>query len=222
MDAVADVCPDLIRSFDACGDPVFMVNDSWTIIYWNQEAEEAFGQRAADVCGKPCYQVIAGVDGDGRELCRPRCERWALARRGARIRNFEMRANPTRDVWLNVSILPITDPAGRTVALAHIARNIERAKRLERFAQDLVASGEQILAPPAASGASTAPTPVYLTARELEVLGHMARGSGTTAIAATLGVSKYTVHNHIAAVLNKLGVHSRGEAIAYAFQHHLV
>lgn len=224
----ADVlCPDLTRAFDACGDPVFVVRDDWTILYWNAEAEAAFGQRAADVVGRNCYEIIAGMDDDGRALCRARCERWGLARRGVRVRNYDMRCLPAHDTWLNFSILPINDPAGRPVALAHIVRNIERFKRLEHFVRDVASSAEQVLSRKAGNGNGGAngngeQQPLYLTGRELEVLGLLARGAGTKAMADSLGVSTYTIHNHIAAVLNKLGVHSRAEAVAFAFKHHLV
>lgn len=223
MDTASDICPDLIRAFNACGDPVLVVDDRWIIVHWNAAAEAAFGHSAADALGKHCYEIIAGVNGGGRQVCRARCEKWALARRGARVHHFDLRALPSHDVWVNASILPIVDPAGRPVALAHIFRNVERTKRLERFVRDLAASAEDILAPAASNGvAHDAPPPLHLTARELEVLGLLSRGAGTAAIGDRLGVSPHTVHNHIATLLGKLGVHSRAEAIAYAFEHRLV
>ena len=55
-----------------------------------------------------------------------------------------------------------------------------------------------------------------LTARELEVLGLLARGLRAGAIAAALGLSIATVRNHIRAILRKLGCHSQLEAVAEA------
>ncbi|HZP94955.1 MAG TPA: LuxR C-terminal-related transcriptional regulator [Candidatus Limnocylindria bacterium] len=221
MESQSDVCPELVRAMSACADPIFVVDETWTVTHWNKSAEAAFGQTAAEVQGRRCYEVMAGIDDGGREVCRVHCEKWALARRGARIQNFDIRALPTHDKWANVSILPLSDASGRTFALAHLLRNVGRAKRLEHFIQEISTAAEDVLAPHTSNGAIHGPSPVHLTNRELEVLMLLAHGAGTMTIAEKLGVSRHTVHNHIAVVLNKLGVHSRAEAVAYAFEHHL-
>ncbi|MBU6422696.1 MAG: PAS domain-containing protein [Chloroflexi bacterium] len=215
--AVAD---GILRTLEACGDPVFVVDDHWSIVSWNKAAESAFHRRADDVQGHPCYEVIAGADDSGRQVCRLHCEKWALARRGAPIHNFDIQALGDHGVWANVSILPISDAAGRPLALAHVLRNVNRAKRLERFLQELATDAEDVLAARATNGV-TERAPARLTLREAEVLGLLAHGAGTQVIADRLGVSTHTVHNHIAVILNKLGVHSRAGAVAYAFEHHL-
>lgn len=55
-----------------------------------------------------------------------------------------------------------------------------------------------------------------LNPRELEVLRLVARGRRNKAIAAALGITESTVKFHVAGVLKKLGVGSRGEAAALA------
>jgi DNA-binding NarL/FixJ family response regulator len=61
-----------------------------------------------------------------------------------------------------------------------------------------------------------------LTPREHEVLALMAEGLGQAEIAGRLVVSSKTVGNHIEHILWKLGVHSRAQAIAFAFREHIV
>ena len=61
-----------------------------------------------------------------------------------------------------------------------------------------------------------------LSARELEVLGLMAKGIGGRAIAERLFVSHNTVRNHAQSILRKLGVHSRLEAVSVARQEGLL
>lgn len=61
-----------------------------------------------------------------------------------------------------------------------------------------------------------------LTPREHEVLGLMADGLGQKNIAGQLAVSSKTVGNHIEHILRKLGVHSRAQAIAFAFREHMI
>ncbi len=51
-----------------------------------------------------------------------------------------------------------------------------------------------------------------LSPREAEVLGHIAKGFSDKEIAAALGVETGTAHAHVAAVLKKMGAHSRREA----------
>lgn len=221
MDAVNTICPEMLRAMDACADPVLVVDERWTILHWNKGAEEAFGTTAAEAAGRHCYDVVAGVDDAGREICRLNCEKWALARRKARIHNFDLQITPRHDSWANVSILPLTDPNGHTFALAHVLKNVGRVKRLEHFVRDLAANAEDVLAPHPRNGILHDATAIHLTNRELEVLMLLAHGAGTATIADRLGVSHHTVHNHIAVILNKLGVHSRAEAVAYAFEHHL-
>ena len=55
-----------------------------------------------------------------------------------------------------------------------------------------------------------------LTARELEVLQHLAEGASTTQASDQLGISSATLRAHVQAILRKLGAHSRLEAVAEA------
>jgi len=61
-----------------------------------------------------------------------------------------------------------------------------------------------------------------LTEREAQVLQLLAVGSAQEAIAAELHVSSKTVASHIQRILTKLDVHSRAEAVAYAYRNGLV
>ena len=61
-----------------------------------------------------------------------------------------------------------------------------------------------------------------LTARELEVLRLVARGLSNKEIAADLRITTHTVKYHLAAVLEKLGVRSRTEAVLLGVRKGLV
>jgi DNA-binding NarL/FixJ family response regulator len=61
-----------------------------------------------------------------------------------------------------------------------------------------------------------------LTPREREVLGLMARGLDNRAIAAQLVVSFTTVRGHVQSILEKLGAHSKLEAVARASEYGLL
>ena len=55
-----------------------------------------------------------------------------------------------------------------------------------------------------------------MTARELAVLRLVAEGLPNKTIAAKLGISEHTVKFHVNAILGKLGVASRTEAVVRA------
>jgi PAS domain S-box-containing protein len=63
---------------------------------------------------------------------------------------------------------------------------------------------------------------ISLTPRQAEVLHLLARGCSTHQIAGELGVAPDTVRNHVKALLGRLGVHSRLEAVVEAHRRRLV
>jgi HD-GYP domain-containing protein (c-di-GMP phosphodiesterase class II) len=61
-----------------------------------------------------------------------------------------------------------------------------------------------------------------LTAREVNVLQHLVRGTTTKEIGAALGLSPKTVDNHIQSIYGKIGVKTRGGATLFAMEHGLL
>ncbi|MDY7079946.1 MAG: response regulator transcription factor [Chloroflexota bacterium] len=68
----------------------------------------------------------------------------------------------------------------------------------------------ETVAPPGVAG---------LTGREVEVLRLLARGWDNARIAEKLCISEGTVKNHVTSIYAKLGMRSRAEAVAWAWQH---
>jgi DNA-binding CsgD family transcriptional regulator/tetratricopeptide (TPR) repeat protein len=64
--------------------------------------------------------------------------------------------------------------------------------------------------------------PARLTRREAEVLAYVQQGASNAEIAARLYLSEKTVHHHVSAILRKLGVGSRGQAVFAAAQRGLL
>jgi DNA-binding CsgD family transcriptional regulator len=110
------------------------------------------------------------------------------------------------------------DLSGDAIALQAI---VDRARALGGTVdvESVSGWGTRILArlPLQAAGETAVPAPLAdLGPRELDVLGELARGRRNREIAETLSISENTVKFHVANVLSKLGVHSRGEAAAVA------
>ncbi len=98
--------------------------------------------------------------------------------------------------------------------------------RTLRYAQALAEALDEAPATPAiaAQPADPASPPALhgLTPREVEVLRLIAAGQSNREIAAALSVSPRTIERHIEHLYRKIGAHSKAEATAYAFRHHLV
>ena len=86
--------------------------------------------------------------------------------------------------------------------------------------EELLARVRALLRRAGANGA--APPPLKLTARELEILQLLAEGRRQTEIADGLVISPRTVGTHIERILGKLGVHSRAQAVAFAYREGIV
>jgi DNA-binding NarL/FixJ family response regulator len=93
--------------------------------------------------------------------------------------------------------LAILDELGATAAAARCRRRLRRAG----------APGI-----PRGPRSATRANPGRLTDRQLEVLALLAEGMTNAEIATRLAVSIRTVDNHVAALLQRLGVHSRHDA----------
>ncbi len=86
---------------------------------------------------------------------------------------------------------------------------------LARLAQWQPAPGGPAQVPDASEAATS-----DLSGREREVLVLLATGQSNKLIARALDLSPHTVKRHVANVLGKLGVVSRGEAAAWWRAHH--
>jgi DNA-binding NarL/FixJ family response regulator len=61
-----------------------------------------------------------------------------------------------------------------------------------------------------------------LTGREVQILTLVAEGLGRDEIARRLFISPKTVGTHVERIFKKLGVHTRAQAVSFAYQHHLL
>lgn len=66
------------------------------------------------------------------------------------------------------------------------------------------------------------PNNCVLTARENEVLGHIAAGRSNREVGVSLAISENTVKSHLRRILQKLRLHNRLQVVAWAIHHGLV
>jgi DNA-binding NarL/FixJ family response regulator len=147
------------------------------------------------------------------------------------IRQVAERRPAQRFLALSVSDAPEDVIAViRAGARGYVTKTISGAELADAVRR--VADGDAVFSPRLAgfvldAFASLAPAEVdpeldQLTAREREVLRHIARGYLYKEIAARLGISTKTVEAHVSAVLRKLQLSSRHELSRWAVQRRLV
>ena len=122
-----------------------------------------------------------------------------------------------------IAILPDSEATGllRQIGVAGILSRTGQARRLlaalHAVSAGLTVTDPKLTGPrPSPSPSSAKPLPEPLTPRELEVLRLLAEGVTNRAIGTRLGISANTAKFHVQAVLGKIGVSSRTEAVVQA------
>jgi PAS domain S-box-containing protein len=207
---------DLDTLLSNTADGVCAIGVDGRIVFWNRSAERILGHTAREVVGKPCCEVFVGRDPAGNRLCYQGCHVQTLVARGETVEHFEMatRTKAGRPVWLDISLLAVPGARRDAATTVHLFRDVTTSHEVEALVRQRLAETR-----PAPENGQPPPD---LTRRELEILRLVAGGASTRSIAEKLHVSQATVRNHAQHVLEKLGVHSRLEAAAYATRHGLV
>lgn len=198
------------------GDAAFAVNDQGLICAWNPAAERLLGYASSEVLGRPCASILQGQGASGVRVCSEQCGIIDCALQGHEISNFEMeiKTRSKRRIWVNASILVFRDDRTRQRLLAHILRDINRAKEAEQLTSAFVRVAKKIAVLPETESALP-PTPA-LTDRERIVLRLIAEGKGTTYVSRELCISTGTLRNHLSHINAKLHTHNRLEAVIQA------
>jgi len=175
-------------------DGAFAIAPDGRVVIWNWMAEKILGWIAKDIIGRLADEALAG----GREQWR----NWRGI--GDAVERFEMEAQAKsgQSIWLDVGVVEV--PTNDSIVMrVYVFRDGSTTKTLMDAIQSL-------RAPVSAAGPRSS-----LTKREIEVLRLMTTGANTKALATRLLLSPATVRNHVQNILEKLGVHSRLEAVAW-------
>jgi DNA-binding CsgD family transcriptional regulator len=211
----------LIADLFRAADGVFAVDADQRITFWSRSSERFLGISAGQALGRRCYEFIRGCDSTGRPVCGAGCRlARCLTKQGAAPETFAIAIDGGRDAgrrWVSIVLAP--SPRKGLWTAFHVlhppetkpARASQSGVPPARRAPD---AGDESLLPqyPACT----------LTAREQEILQLLAAALPVGAISRQLYISRPTVRNHIQHILAKLEVHSKLEAVAYAYRHQLV
>lgn len=190
--------------------PVWVTDPDSKVSWMNQQAAELLGVPLSRGRGRPCFEVVGGVDQRGRRFCSPRCPGMERVRRGHRLSPFRITVagGAGRESWLRVLIIPVDHPERRGTWLVHCVVTSQREVRMERYLRNVAHRWN------GRDDARDERTQPELTRREEEILDLLSRDESLHVIAGRLNVSYVTVRNHVQHILAKMGVHSIAEAVA--------
>ncbi len=210
----------LFQSLEHSPDAVFVTDRTNHIVFWNEAARHMLGFTADEAIGGHCDRLLGGSDPFGNRYCTDECPIMRIANRGEIVRNFSLnlRTKESQHVVTQVSVLQLRAGGPDDYYLVHMLRaNAEPAE--QRPINEPVSSSRPRLV---AARESIDVRARKLTGREVEVLGMLAAGRTTPEIAERLHIAQLTARSHIQNILEKLEVHSKVEAVAFAFQKNLI
>jgi DNA-binding CsgD family transcriptional regulator len=214
---------DILDRIARSGEAVMAIDYGDRIVLWNKEAERLLGRPARSVLGKPCHEVMGGHDVHGNMYCYRACPVAHQARDTSSepVHSFPLDVKTgqgkTKRVTMSLFAVPNSRPSLSTIV--HVFR--ETDKKPSAFERRL-AEETRPPAPPLFPMSVGESASVELTPREQEILRSMSEGLSTAAIGKKLFIAPVTVRNHVQSILQKLEVHSKIAAVAYAYQHKLV
>jgi DNA-binding CsgD family transcriptional regulator len=179
------------------GDALLVFAPDLRVDVWNEELESLTGIPADEAIGRPCWEVLGGLDQRGAVVCHSGCSAARLAREG----------------W------PI--PARRILIRTAEGRKLVTMSTIAAVDADRSAVGLHLFQPTPDGEPEPAPES-ELTVRQQEVIELIAEGAPAKSIATRLGIAEVTVRNHIRAILLQLGCHSQLEAVAEARRRRLL
>lgn len=203
---------------------VFAIDRTDRIVVWNGACEKLLGYSASLVLGRFCFEVMGGRDLFGNVHCYENCPVVHQIRSvpDEPIHRFLMHVRTALGDTKALSVSAFLLEAGddRLGVIVHVLKSegnelSDLESRLHRLSLVTAAPGGRN--PKFGSGPAE-----ELTTREREILRCVARGLSTEDVADELCIATVTVRNHVRNVLQKLGVHTKFAAVAYAYQNEIL
>lgn len=202
-------------------DGSFAIDSRQRIIYWDKGCEELLGFSEHWALGRPCCDVLNGCHPvSGRALCQNNCQVAQLPEQNA-PKSFLLKVRDNNGEFINLTVNIVLVPSACTQGwhALHLLHRYQAGDVLGLLDQRTEDSRKH------KHSSTPLPSPEHasrLTPRETEVLGLMAEGISSRLISQRLHISHATVRNHIQHIQKKLHVHSKTEAVAYAYRHHFI
>jgi PAS domain S-box-containing protein len=213
---------DLFEFLEHTADAAFSVSDSGEICSWNVSAERLFGFERAEALGKTCSELFQGRDVLGTVVCaedRHLRDRVSL---GTLMPDFDLEVTVRSGgrIWVNISTIVHEDSRTGRRRIVHLARSVDGRKRTEALVQEVLEMSRQLVA---TSDKGLRPAPVApVSEQELRILSGLSEGRRAGEIARELKITSQTLRNHLHRINQKLGTHTRMEAVLHAIRRNLI
>ncbi len=213
---------DFFELLEHTADAAFAVTDAGEICSWNASAEALFGFGRAEAIGQTCFELFQGRGVLGTLVCTENCHVRDCAAHHTTIPDFdlEVKTRGGRRIWVNVSTMVHEDPKTGRRRIVHMARSIAARKRTEALVGRMLRMSKQLVESANDSAPSDPVTP--LSEQEHRVLRSFSEGRNPADIVSDLKISPQTLRNHLHHINQKLGTHTRLEAVTHAIRRHLI
>lgn len=204
----------LHQLFSRTSDAIFAIDETCHIVFQNPAFARILQRPATQISGHKCHQVLCGSALNGQRFCGSDCRVARDVVCGRAAENFDLVVSkPDRQlVWLSVGACTLLQPVDNAAAI-FVLRPVSAIQAISDFA----GSSPILFKEP-----NPLEKTVTLTRREQQILKLLTDGLGTETIARALHISRITVRRHLQNLFAKLGVHSRTEAVSFAFRNHLL
>ena len=215
---------ELIEVLEETADAAFCVNQQGEICSWNAAAEKLFGYSSSEAIGKSCYALLQGSGSLGTKLCTREFYARQGTVEGCRIPNFdlEVTVRSGRRIWVDLSTLVFKNGRTHPRLVVHLSRDITERKHNEDLLHKMLQLSKQIIAVSDGNGIGGLAPVSSLSEQEQSILRMFSDGKNSSEIARALGISLQTLRNHLHHVNDKLGTHSRLQAVMHAMHRKLI
>lgn len=213
---------ELFEFLDNTSDAAFAVSDSGEIYAWNASAEALFGFAREEVTGRTCFDLLQGRDPLRTLVCTEQCRVRDCAAHQVPIPDFdlEVKTRTGRRMWVNMSTIVHADRRTGRRLVVHLARDIDQRKQSEALVHRVLRLSRKIAEAPAEA---ERPAPIMpLSDQEQRVLQRFSEGLSATDVEQDLQISSQTLRNHLHHINQKLGTHTRLEAVIHAIRRQLI
>lgn len=196
---------------------LYAVDLNQRVTRWSPSAARLLGP-PEQALGRYCFEVTSALDPRNAGRCRLNCSVITAARQGRGHPDFEVFLPPCAGVdRARVSLMLVDGETAEDTIVLHVLDPIDDVPHTAD------APGQIRTMLQAATGGIDSSISrcsledgLSLTPRQRDVLVRLAAGKSPREIARALAVSDVTVRNHIQAAMERLGAHSRLEAVITA------
>ena len=215
---------ELFELLEQTADAAFCVDEQGAICSWNAAARKLFGYSSAEAIGKSCSRLLQSRGVLGAQVCTPEFYAQQTVSDGGTIPNFdlEVTVHSGRRIWVDLSTLIFKDGRTHPRLIVQMARDITERKQKEELLHSMLYISKQIVTMSDGNGIGhPAPVP-SLSEQERSILRQFSDGKTSAEIAQVLGITLQTLRNHLHRINEKLGTHSRLQAVMYAVHRKLI